>query len=238
VTVPRDAIPQSGLTGPTTERAMDESFKVPFMTDQGHLQSLDKQRYIVVRPIGEIVSFYKSLQKELLSLFSPSASALSHPNYPHMMIRGFPEGTDLQTLRQIVDGWTKTISPLPIKLKNLSYFPDPYRVVLFEIEKNGALIDAYNGLAAAAVLLPQFEPRRSADEWTFHMSILYGKELPAAEWEKVIENINTYTIPSLDCVVDTIELVSYENATERYEVFHLGQSDQGGLLRRVGHPMA
>jgi hypothetical protein len=119
---------------------MNESFKAPFMPDQGHLQSLDKQRYIVVRPIGEIVSFYKSLQKNLLSLFSPAASALSYPNYPHMMIRGFPEGTHLQSLRQIVDGWTKATSPRQIKLKKVTYFPDPYKVVLFEIEKNGALI--------------------------------------------------------------------------------------------------
>jgi 2'-5' RNA ligase superfamily len=202
---------------------MNESFQVPFMTDQGHLQSLDKQRYVVVRPIGEIVSFYKSLQKQLLSLFSSSAFPLSYPNHPHMMIRGFPEGTDLQSLRQIVDEWAKSISPPKIKLRTLSYFPDPYKVVLLEIEKNRALIDAYNKLAAMTAVLPQFEPQRSADEWTFHMSILYGKELPAAEWEKVIENLGAYNVPSLGCVVDTIELVSYDDAKEKDEVFHLGQ---------------
>jgi 2'-5' RNA ligase len=202
---------------------MDGSQTVPFITDQSHLQLLDKQRYVVVRPTGEIVSFYKGLQKRFLSLLSSSASPFSYPNYPHMMIRGFPEGTDLQTLRQMVYGWTKTISRLKIKLKSLSYFPDPYKVVLFEIEKNEVLVDAYNKLALATAALPHFDPQRSADEWTFHISIVYGKELQAAEWENVIEKIDDHKIPSLECTVDAVELVSYDDAKERDEEFRFGQ---------------
>src|SRR5262245_9166629 len=131
------------------------------MIDRRHIQLLKRQRYVVVRPTGEVVSFYKQLQKELLSLLSSSISVVSYPGYPHVTIRGFPEGTDLDSLRRIIGEWVETVSPLDIRIGGLSYFPDPYKVVFVEIAKNEALVDAFNRLSLATAELPQFEPQRS-----------------------------------------------------------------------------
>ena len=201
---------------------MTETGKPHFITNPSHLQSLESQRFVVARIGGESESLYKSLQEEFLRLLTASRSIVSYPNVPHVTIRGFPEGTDLQTLRQIVREWARATSPLQIKLNQLSHFPSPYKIVILEVEKNAALVHAYDRLADATASLPRFEPRRTSDEWTFHVSILYGKDIGSAEWQNLVERLKDYRVPPLESIVSTIELVSFDGGQETDEEFRLG----------------
>ena len=60
------------------------------------------------------------------------------------------------------------------------------------------------------------------DDWTFHMSVAYGKTLSSEDW-KAIESarVQEFRHPVRE-TVNEIELVSYANGEEHSEVIQLG----------------
>jgi 2'-5' RNA ligase len=112
----------------------------PFIDDREHIARLEGQRYVVLRPTGIIPDVYAQVQavvKEKLA-----GLPVSYPAQPHITLAGFPKGTHLESVRQVVAEWTPTISALQVEIERVSFFPAPFQIVIVQVRKTAALFTA------------------------------------------------------------------------------------------------
>ena len=190
----------------------------PFMNTPEQLESLDGQQYLVLRPTSEVADRYATEQNDALAL-----AGLPHPHTGHVTLRGFYEPIRRGELTVLVRRWAAAQQPIEIIGEAVDSFPEPWQILILRLARTRSLVAAY---ATLTDLLNETDFHRLGelplDDWTFHMSVVYGKTLSSEGW-KTIESarVQEFEHPVRE-TVNEIELVSYENGEERSEVIQLG----------------
>ncbi|WP_336645917.1 2'-5' RNA ligase family protein [Microbacterium sp. USHLN186] len=190
----------------------------PFMNTREQLDSLDGQQYLVLRPTSDVADCYVEEQTRALEL-----RELPHPHTGHVTLRGFYEPTRRDDLAALVRAWASTQQPIEIIADAVDVFPEPWQIVILRLARTRALVTAYTSLTE---ILDATDFRRlgelSVDEWTFHMSVVYGKTLAREDWQAIEAARVREFQHSVSEVVSDVELVSYVGGKEHREIIRLG----------------
>ncbi|WP_336641218.1 2'-5' RNA ligase family protein [Microbacterium sp. USHLN272] len=191
----------------------------PFMKTPEQLESLEGQQYLVLRPTGELADRYSAEQTDALAL-----SRLPHPHTGHVTLRGFYEPERRAELSALVHAWAIEQDPIEITGEAIDAFPEPWQILILRLARTDSLLSAY---ATLTDRLDATDFRRLGelplDEWTFHMSVVYGATLSGPEW-KALESarVSEFARPVRETATQ-VELVSYSNGVELTEVIPLGR---------------
>ncbi|MDH3215467.1 MAG: 2'-5' RNA ligase family protein [Candidatus Krumholzibacteria bacterium] len=187
---------------------------IPFIDDAEHLARLEGQRYIVLRPNGSVPELWVTCRSATQARLA--GHPVSYPASPHVTLTGFPAGTPLRAIRDLVLAWAPAVGPLRIEVEGCDFFPPPFQVLILRALKTPELFGALARLRRAAVQqgLPDW-PAISPEDWIFHMSIAYCEALDPAVWEDVSRFVRTLDAPRIDCTVTEVEIVAFDERRER-----------------------
>ncbi|MDQ0644465.1 2'-5' RNA ligase family protein [Microbacterium murale] len=192
----------------------------PFMNHPDQLASLEGQQYLVLRPTGAVADDYREVQDAVLRALPV---AVKHPHTAHVTLRGFYEPDRLDDVRALVRAWGAAQHPIEITTEAIDTFPAPWQIVIARLARTASVITAYASLTDA---LADTDFRRlderALDDWTFHMSVIYGKTLDADEWRAIAESVTNEYDEHPTEVVNEAELVWYSGGAEHHEVIPLG----------------
>ena len=194
----------------------------PFMTNPAHLTVLAGQKYVVLRVGGEVGRVFQESQELLLARLR--GLPVGYPNAGHVTLRGFPPGTDYDRVSQVLDVWSKETPPLVVETERPGYFGPPHQAIILRVRRTDALVTAYARLAELAdrAGLPAIaETGRPIEEWIFHVSVLYCRAVPAADWARVVELVERLSLPTARCVVADAELVCFDDEGEHQTLYLL-----------------
>ena len=185
----------------------------PFIDDPNDIARLEGQRYVVLRPTGAVPDVHgqvRSLAKERLAGLD-----VSYPARAHVTLTGFPEGTHLEAIRELVAEWAPTVAPLQIEVERVSSFPSPFKIVIVQVRKTTELFDALASLRGRATgrKFGELSLIRPAD-WIFHMSVAYCSSLSVSTWADVSQFLETLAVPTARCVVGEVEIVAFDKGRE------------------------
>jgi len=192
----------------------------PFMSTPDQLESLNGQQYLVLRPTADVAATYREIQSTALARLG---MPLRHPHTEHVTLRGFFEPERREELGELVRAWAAQQSPIEIIGDAVDEFPTPWQILVVRLARTTSLVSAYSSLTDA---LDRTDLRRIGElpleEWTFHLSVLYGKTLDAAAWDRVVQEEACSLTPQPAEVVREAELVWYQDGAEHAEVIPLG----------------
>ncbi|OAN35301.1 hypothetical protein A4X16_05155 [Microbacterium sp. H83] len=182
------------------------------------LASLDGQQYLVLRPTAAVAQLYEVEQDAALRHVR-----VPHPHTGHVTLRGFFEPERREQLRDLIRSWAGRQPPIDVAVDAVDVFPSPWQIVILRLARRASLIDAYSSLTAA---LDRTDVRRlgelSLDEWTFHLSIVYGTDLAPDRWAALARaSVRDLPVRPSETISEA-ELVWYEGGIEHAEVFPLG----------------
>lgn len=102
-------------------------------------------------------------------------------------------------------------------------FPAPWQIVIARLARTASIVSAYATLtnALADTDLRRLD-ERSIDDWTFHMSVVYGKALDGDAWSALERSVTREYDEHPTEVVSEAELVWYSGGVEHHEVMPLG----------------
>lgn len=125
--------------------------------------------------------------------------------------------------RKTIREWAAHQHPIELAVDAIDVFPAPWQIVIARLARTDALVAAYASLtdALAETGFRRLD-ERPLEEWTFHLSMLYGKTLDAAEWAPFAASAVRELPDGPACTVAEAELVSYEAGIEHAEVITLG----------------
>lgn len=196
-----------------------------FMTDASLLESLSGQQYLVVRPAGDVASFYETEQAALLRALPGS---VTHPNTGHVTLRGFHEPERVDALREVLAHWASEQPGIRLRVEGVDGFPPPFQVLIARLQRTPSLVDAYSTLTA---VLDATDFCRIGelplDEWVFHLSLAYASTLSGPDWAEAHVNSRRELDPAPAEVSHAVEFVWYENGAERSEQLLLLPGPQG-----------
>lgn len=188
----------------------------PFITDPEHLAQVEGQRYLVLRPSGDVVDAFSEVQRELRRELT--ADLASFPNHPHVTLRGWPAGTPLDRILDLAAEWAAEQPTHRIEIEGMETFPPPFQVVFVAVRDNSVLRAGYAKLArtAKAKDLPLW-PDWTADPaaWRFHMSAAYCAALDHDRWQAIRDIAESLPLPSATCTVAGVEVVAFDQGEER-----------------------
>lgn len=192
----------------------------PFMTDPTQLASLEGQQYLVLRPIGPVAKNYETVQDAVLRALP---TGTKHPHTAHVTLRGFYEADRLDALRTLVRAWGATQQPIEVTTEAIDIFPAPWQIVIARLARTTTLVSAYSTLTD---LLADTDFRRlgelSLEDWTFHLSVAYGRTLDAQTWSALATTVPREYSEQPTEVVHEAELVWYSDGVEHHEIVPLG----------------
>jgi 2'-5' RNA ligase len=188
----------------------------PFIDDPAHLGRLRGERYVVLRPRGDVLRCAGQVQEALRVRLR--GLPVSYPAHPHVTLKGFPAGTALGDVRSLVARWAAKIAPLSLEIEGSAAFPSPHQVVVLRVRKTAPLFQAFLDLAEAAresglADWPEAQ-RRPADSWIFHVSLVYCEALAAPEWSSLEAVVPRLTMPRVSCIVEQVEVVAFDDGRE------------------------
>lgn len=191
----------------------------PFMKTPEQLESLEGQQYLVLRPASGVADRFVSEQNDALALVR-----LPYPYTGHVTLRGFYEPTRREELTALVRSWASAQQSIEIIGEAVDAFPEPWQILILRLARTRSLVSAY---ATLTELLDATDFRRLGelplDDWTFHMSIVYGKALSSEAWAAIESaRVQEWGHPIQETVVEA-ELVSYSDGIEHTEVIPLGR---------------
>lgn len=193
------------------------------MNTPEQLESLEGQQYLVLRPRAGVANSYAGEQDEALT-----QAPLPHPHTGHVTLRAFYEPERRKELSALIRRWASARQPVEIIGEAVDAFPEPWQILILRLARTPSLLDAY---ASLTELLDATDMRRLGelplDDWTFHMSIVYGKTLSAADWASIASaRVREFEHPIAETVSE-VELVSYVDGEEHSEIFPLGERSPG-----------
>jgi 2'-5' RNA ligase len=185
----------------------------PFIDDPNDIARFEGQRFVVLRatgPVPDIHCHVRSLIKEQLA-----HGDVSYPAQAHVTLTGFPKGTQLEPIRDLVAQWARSVGPLRLEVERAAYFPAPFQIVILQILKTTELFDALASLRARA---KQRELGEAAmvpvADWIFHMSVAYCSSLSVPVWAAVTQFVDGLSVTTASCVVGEVEIVAFDNGHE------------------------
>lgn len=192
----------------------------PFMSTPEQLTSLEGQQYLVLRPRLAVADQYDEEQRAALELVG-----LPHPHTGNVTLRGFYEPNRKTQLASLVREWASTQQPIEIVAEAVGAFPAPWQILILRLARTPSLVAAY---ASLTELLAASDFQRlgelDLDDWTFHMSVAYGKTSPSEDWSAIeAARIRGFDQTPREIVLEA-ELVSYADGEEHTEIIPLGTS--------------
>lgn len=192
----------------------------PFMDTPDQLASLEGQQYLVLRPTADVAATYRDVQDAALARLG---SPIRRPHTGHVTLRGFFEPERREELGASIRAWAAQQSPIEIIAEAVDGFPAPWQILIVRLARTASLVSAYSTLTAA---LDATDLRRLGElpleEWTFHLSVLYGKTLDPEEWSAFADAAFHSFEPAPAETITEAELVWYEDGIEHAEVLPLG----------------
>ena len=193
-----------------------------FMTDQAHLSALAGQKYVVLRVGADVERVFRDTQRLLQERLA--GQPVGYPNTGHVTLRGFPRGTNYDRLAAVLDVWSRETPPLAIETERLTHFGPPHQAVILRVRKTEDLVRAYSRLAELAdrAGLPAVaESGRPVEEWVFHVSVAYCKDLPELEWARVVQLVASSSVSPARSIADDAELVCFDDEGEHQTLYRL-----------------
>ncbi|MFF1540693.1 2'-5' RNA ligase family protein [Microbacterium sp. NPDC058269] len=192
----------------------------PFMDTPDQLASLEGQQYLVLRPTGAVAEVYREAQEAALARLDSPAR---HPHTGHITLRGFYEPERREDLAALIRVWAAQQRPIEAIAEAVDEFPTPWQILIVRLARSASLVSAYASLTTA---LDGTGFRRLGElpleDWTFHLSVLYGKSLDLEEWSRFAEaELRAFEPASTETITEA-ELVWYEDGIEQAEVLPLG----------------
>lgn len=189
------------------------------MDTPDQLASLEGQQYLVLRPTAGVGEVYRDVQDAALARLSVPAR---HPHTGHVTLRGFYEPERRAELAEVIRSWAARQSPIEVIAEAVDQFPSPWQILIVRLERTDSLVSAYSTLTHA---LDRTDFHRldelSLEDWTFHLSVLYGKTFDAAEWGALAQAESRALRPAPAEVITEAELVWYQDGIEHAEVLPL-----------------
>lgn len=186
---------------------------LPFLDDPRILSSLSGERYVVLRPDGVVSAVHARVRTALRETY-PSLE-VPYVARAHVTLTGFPKGTPLEVVQDLVEHWAPTVSPLVLETRRVAVFPAPFQIVMVEIHKTSELLRAITDLRERVKRsgLPDW-PAVPPTEWVFHMSVAYCSELSAEDWVEIRSFAESIEVPSARCVVPQVEVAAFDEGRE------------------------
>jgi 2'-5' RNA ligase len=186
----------------------------PFITDPRLLAALEGQAYVVLRPSQDLSRLFHEVQSRFRAILAKTA--VTYPAEAHVTVMGFPAGTSLTALHDLVAGWAHPVPPLELEVEGTSAFQAPYRIPILQIRRTpelGAALDSLFDLVKAA-RLPVFPDAPGPRDWMFHMSLAYCSSVDDSTWAAVNALAGSLAGVRGRCTVGEAELVSYHGGSE------------------------
>jgi 2'-5' RNA ligase len=187
----------------------------PFITDPARLGDLAGQRYVVLRPTGEVEQVHRDVQGRVRARLGDLPAA--YPN-PHVTLIGFPGG-ERQAIGALVEAWARGVPALELEIERVNVFPHPFRIVIAQVMKTARLAGAMTAIHEEARRrgLPDWPPGTvpPPEEWVFHMSVAYCRDLADSDWQALSPWAERLEVASARCTVTEAELVVFDGGVER-----------------------
>lgn len=192
----------------------------PFMSNPAQLASLEGQQYLVLRPTGAVADDYRAVQDAVLAAAS---TGLTHPHTAHVTLRGFYEPERLNEVRTLVRAWGASQQPIEITTEAIDTFPAPWQIVIARLTRTASVVSAY-AMLSDVLASTDFRrlDERSLEDWTFHLSVVYGKTLDADAWRAIADAVSREYVERPTELISEAELVWYSGGVEHHEVIPLG----------------
>ncbi|KQV00471.1 hypothetical protein ASC55_14970 [Microbacterium sp. Root322] len=189
------------------------------MDTPDQLASLEGQQYLVLRPTAAVGTVYRDVQDAAVSRLGVPAR---RPHTGHVTLRGFYEPERREALTELIRSWAARQAPIEVIAEAVDEFPMPWQILIVRLARSPSLVSAYSSLTAA---LDATDFRRIGElpleDWTFHLSVLYGKTLDGAEWSRFAKAEVRPLSPAPTEVIAEAELVWYQGGIEHAEVIPL-----------------
>jgi 2'-5' RNA ligase len=185
----------------------------PFIDDPGHLRALERQRFVVLRPLPPVTAIYGELQAALRRELA--ALPVSYPAHAHVTLCGFAAGALLGAVQDLARSWAPSVQPQVIEVERVSSFPPPFQVVIIHVRKTPRLSAALADLRrrAEALQLP-VSTLVPVGQWIFHMSVAYCSELSIPDWHELTSSVETLRVLPAHCTVEEAEVVAFDEGRE------------------------
>src|SRR6266508_3283767 len=185
----------------------------PFIDDPNDLARFDGQRFVVLRATGGITDVHRHVRSLIKAQLAHGA--VSYPAQAHVTLTGFPKGTQLELVRELVAQWAPSVLPLRLKVETAGYFPAPFQIVLLQIRKTPELFEALASLRTRAAQRGLGDAGMvPAADWIFHMSVAYCSSLSSQAWSAVTEFVDGLSVQAAHFVVGEAEIVAFDNSQE------------------------
>lgn len=185
----------------------------PLIDDPEHIRAVEGQRFVVLRPNHPITEAHHQVQSRLWER-APDLS-ISYPAQAHVTLAGFAADTQLSAVQDVVESWSRWVSPLRIAVDRLEYFPAPSQILFIRVLKTVELLDALCGLRLEASQRQlTIDTTIPVQDWIFHMSVAYCSDLSDSAWNNVMKLSTELEIPPGSCYVNDIEIVAFDNLRE------------------------
>ncbi|MGX1584669.1 2'-5' RNA ligase family protein [Microbacterium sp. K35] len=192
----------------------------PFMDTPEQLAGLEGQQYVVLRPTAAVAETYRNVQDASLARLG---APIRRPHTGHVTLRGFAEPDRRDELAALIRTWAAQQTPIEVRAEATDEFSAPWQILIVRLARTASLVSAYSTLTTA---LDETDFRRLGElpleDWTFHLSVIYGKTLDPAEWRRFAEAESRVFEPAVTETITEAELVWYEHGTEHAEVLPLG----------------
>lgn len=188
------------------------------MTSPEQLAALEGQQYLVLRPRHAVTDVYRAVQRTALSRVE-----LPHPHSDHVTLRAFQEPERREELAAVIRDWASAQRPIDVIAEAVDAFPAPWQTVILRLTRTPTIVSAYTSLTAALepTDLRRLDERGIAD-WTFHVSVVYGKTMAPAKWTE-LSHTSRRSLGSRPAErISEAEFVWYEDGTEHAEVIPFG----------------
>ncbi|MDF2563461.1 MAG: hypothetical protein K0R99_4907 [Microbacterium sp.] len=200
------------------------------MTEPALLDSLNGQQYLVLRPQGEIESFWDVSRD---SINRSTHQQVTYPNSGHVTLRGFFEPHRVDELKDALREWAVSQPPIALSVDGVDGFPTPFQIVIARLERTPSLIAAYASLTSQ---LDSTDFHRIGelplDEWVFHLSLVYAGSLDETSWQALYDHSRQALQTRPTEVITGADFVWYADGVEHVETLPFATEINGPLPRR------
>lgn len=193
----------------------------PIVTDPAYLELGRGTAYVVARPTGRLAAWFDALQPEVLARLGglPVAAPAAHATLKSFGAQASPLAEDdLAPIAEAVQAWAAETPALRLTAEALDAFDDQ-QVPVVRLRATGELRGALASLRSrsiAAGLPTGYADVWGPDEWVFHLSLAYPRDVPAARWEELAAWLRGLPVEDATCLVEAVDLVAFDGGPERW----------------------